>query len=221
MQGIKSRYTELYRSKNRVIEYTSDIEEISEQIKGAEDVRNYEIELQEVKSRLKEQNTKKDSAIRNESLAESDIANKQKLYDSLLAKNAKYVETMQYVRYAEEILTWLEETYNDKEWQLTTEERELLDNLFLALEVEEQLTKGEVKLQIVSTLEKTLVERHEHEKDLQDKGEFREKYWFRAEEEYVLTGKLIIKDCHNYSDYKTQYYKKDDEDFDFMAIKEE
>ena len=115
LQGIKSRYTELYRSKNRVIEYTSDIEEISEQIKGAEDVRNYEIELQEVKSRLKEQNTKKDNAIRNESLAESDIANKQKLYDSLLAKNAKYVETMQYVRYAEEILAWLEETYNDKE----------------------------------------------------------------------------------------------------------
>lgn len=115
----------------------------------------------------------------------------------------------------------IEETYNDKEWQLTTEERELLDNLFLALEVEEQLTKGEVKLQIVSTLEKTLVERHEHEKDLQDKGEFREKYWFRAEEEYILTGKLIIKDCHNYSDYKTQHYKKDDEDFDFMAIKEE
>lgn len=115
LQGINSRYTELYRSKNRVIEYTSDIEDISEQIKGAEDVRNYEIELQEVKVRLKEQNIKKDNAIRNESLEESNIASKQKLYDSLLAKNAKYVETMQYVRYAEEILSWLEETYNDKE----------------------------------------------------------------------------------------------------------
>ena len=62
MQSINSRYNELYRSKARVIEYTAEIEEISEQIKGAESVRDYEIELQEVKSRLKEFNTKKDNA---------------------------------------------------------------------------------------------------------------------------------------------------------------
>lgn len=106
----------------------------------------------------------------------------------------------------------IEETYNDKEWQLTTEEREFLDDLFLALEIEEQLTKGEVKLQIVSTLEKTLIDRHKKEKDLQESGEFREKYWFRAEEEYVLTGKLIIRDCHSYTDYRSRgYYRKDDE----------
>ena len=54
MQSINSRYNELYRSKARVLEYAAEIEEISDQIKGAESVRNYEIELQEVKSRLKE-----------------------------------------------------------------------------------------------------------------------------------------------------------------------
>ena len=130
LQGIKSRYTELYRSKNRVIEYLSDIEDISEQIKGAEDVRNYEIELQEVKARLKEQNVKKDNAIRNESLAESDIQSKQKLYDSLLAKNAKYVETMQYVHYAEEILAWVEETYNDKETYIRDALEDRVNDIF-------------------------------------------------------------------------------------------
>jgi DNA sulfur modification protein DndD len=115
MQSINSRYNELYRSKARVIEYTAEIEEISEQIKGAESVRNYEIELQEVKSRLKEFNTKKDTAVRAEASAEKEIENKQKLYDSLIAKNAKNAETMLYIRYAEEILEWLTETYTEKE----------------------------------------------------------------------------------------------------------
>ena len=115
MQSINSRYNELYRSKARVIEYTAEIEEISEQIKGAESVRDYEIELQEVKSRLKEFNTKKDTAVRAEASAEKEIENKQKLYDSLIAKNAKNAETMLYIRYAEEILEWLTETYTEKE----------------------------------------------------------------------------------------------------------
>ena len=115
MQSINSRYNELYRSKARVIEYTAEIEEISEQIKGAESVRDYEIELQEVKSRLKEFNTKKDNAVRAEASAEKEIENKQKLYDSLIAKNAKNAETMLYIRYAEEILEWLTETYTEKE----------------------------------------------------------------------------------------------------------
>ena len=115
MQSINSRYNELYRSKSRVIEYTAEVEEISEQIKGAANVRDYEIELQEVKSRLKEFNAKKDAAIRAEISAEKDIENKQKLYDSLIAKNEKNVETMQYIRYAEEILEWLIETYAEKE----------------------------------------------------------------------------------------------------------
>lgn len=115
MQSINSRYNELYRSKARVIEYTAEVEEISEQIKGAANVRDYEIELQEVKSRLKEFNAKKDAAIRAEISTEKDIENKQKLYDSLIAKNEKNVETMQYIRYAEDILEWLVETYREKE----------------------------------------------------------------------------------------------------------
>lgn len=130
LQGIKSRYSELYRSKARVIEYTAEIEEISEQIKGAADVRNFEIELQEVKTRLKEFNTKKDNAMRDEITAEKDIEGKQKLYDSLIAKNAKNVETMQYIRYAEEILEWLNATYAEKETYIRDALEDRVNSIF-------------------------------------------------------------------------------------------
>ena len=130
IQSINSRYNELYRSKARVLEYTSEIEEISEQIKGAENVRDFEIELQEVKSRLKEFNAKKDAAVRAEASAEKDIENKQKLYDSLIAKNAKNAETMLYIRYAEEILDWLTETYTEKETYIRDALEDRVNDIF-------------------------------------------------------------------------------------------
>lgn len=105
----------------------------------------------------------------------------------------------------------IEDTYNDKQWQLTDEEREFLDDLFLALEVEEQITSGEVRIHTKTTLEKTLVNRHEKEVGLQEQDEYREKYWFRAEEEYVLTGKLVLTECHFNSNYR-DYTARENED---------
>lgn len=115
VESINNRFAELYRSKNRVVEYTSELEEISEEIIGSENVRQYEIDLQDVKKRLKELHSKRDSAVRNEAAAESDIQRYQKLYDTLVAKSAKYAERLIYIRYAEEILEWLTETYEEKE----------------------------------------------------------------------------------------------------------
>jgi DNA sulfur modification protein DndD len=113
--SINTLFAELYRSKNRVVEYTSELEEISEEIKGSENVRQYEVDLQDVKKRLKELHAKRDAALRNEAAAESDIQRYQRLYDTLVAKSAKYAERLIYIRYAEEILKWLTETYEEKE----------------------------------------------------------------------------------------------------------
>lgn len=115
VESINTFHAELYRSKTRVVNYVSELEEISEEIKGSENMRQHEIDLQDVKGRLKDLHIKRDKAVRNEVTAENDIQRYQRIYDTLMAKSAKYDERLTYIRYAEEILDWLSETYEEKE----------------------------------------------------------------------------------------------------------
>ena len=112
-QKLTTLYTALYRSKNRVIEWNTEIEEISDTIKGKENVREYELELVDVKQRIKAFYARKEKANREDAFAEKDIESKQKLYDSLIAKSAKNTEIMQYIKYAEALLEWMKETYDE------------------------------------------------------------------------------------------------------------
>ena len=130
VEGINTRFSELYRSKNRVVDYLNEIEEISEIIKGSEDVRKYEVELQDVKHRIKDLHAKKDAEVRNEIYSENEMARLQKLYDSLIAKNEKNAETIKYIRYAEDILEWIESTYSEKETYIRDALEDRVNNIF-------------------------------------------------------------------------------------------
>ena len=122
--SMESRFSEIFRSKTRIIEWSTELDEISETIKGKENVANYEAELQDVKKRIKEFYAKKEAEIRRDASIDGEIERKQRYYDSLLAKNEKNLETMQYIKYAEEILEWITATYNEKETYI----REALEN---------------------------------------------------------------------------------------------
>ena len=53
LSSIELRYQELYRSKTRVQEWNDEIEDIIDRIKGKEDMKKFEVELGDVKARLK------------------------------------------------------------------------------------------------------------------------------------------------------------------------
>ena len=54
--SLTSRYQEIYRSKARIQEWEDELADISVQIKGKEHMKRYEIELVDVKKRLRELN---------------------------------------------------------------------------------------------------------------------------------------------------------------------
>jgi len=119
--GIKSRYEDIFRSRLRIQEWSDELSEASDKIKGKEKMAKYEQELLDVKSRLRDFHAKRDRLIREDESQKSDIDRFQKLYDSLVDVSGKNRTIMTYIRYAEEILSWLTETYKEKETYIREE----------------------------------------------------------------------------------------------------
>jgi DNA sulfur modification protein DndD len=113
--GIKSRFEDIFRSRLRIQEWNDELVESSEKIQGKEKMAKYEQELLDVKARLRDFHAKRDRLIREDESKKSDIERFQKLYDGLIDVSGKNRTTMTYIRYAEEILNWLTETYREKE----------------------------------------------------------------------------------------------------------
>ena len=114
-ESLTSRYQEIYRSKARIQEWEDELADISVQIQGKENMKQYEIELVDVKKRLKDLNDRKERLIREDATLKNDIERYKKVYDSLVAVSGKNKETMLFIQYAEEILDWLSSTYKEKE----------------------------------------------------------------------------------------------------------
>ena len=113
--SLSERYQSIYRSKTRIQEWEDELTEISSQIKGKENMKQYEAELIDVKGRLRELNVKKERIIRDDATQKRDIDQYKKVYDSLVAVSGKNKEIMTLIEYAERIHDWLVETYSEKE----------------------------------------------------------------------------------------------------------
>lgn len=132
--SLTERFESIYRSKTRIQEWEDELLEISSQIKGKENMRQYEIELVDVKKRLRDLNAKKERLIRDDQAQKSDIDRYKKVYDSLVAVSGKNKEIMALIEYAEEIHDWLVETYSQKEGNireaLETKVNEIFERMY-------------------------------------------------------------------------------------------
>ena len=114
-ESLQERYQSIYRSKTRIQEWDDELIEISASIKGKENMRQYEAELSDIKTRLRSLNDKKERLIRDDAAQKSEIDRNKKVYDSLVAVSDKNKELMTLIEYAEEIQAWLYDTYKSKE----------------------------------------------------------------------------------------------------------
>lgn len=124
------RYREIYRCKSRIHEWNDEVIEISKQIKDKDDMKKYEEELNDVKKRLKDFNANKERLIREDACCSRDIERYQKIYDSLVAVSDKNKQIMTYIKYAEEIYNWIEETYREKESVIREKLESKVNNIF-------------------------------------------------------------------------------------------
>lgn len=114
-ENISDRYQTIFRIKTRIQEWQDEVLDISLQIKGKDNMKQFESELVDVKGRLRDLNAKKERLIREDATAKRDIDSYKKVYDSLVAVSDKNKNVMLYIKYAEELRDWLKSTYKDKE----------------------------------------------------------------------------------------------------------
>lgn len=127
---LHSKYQDIFRYKSRIQEWEDEIEEISSEIQGKEDVKKYELELVDVKKRQKEFYAKKEKLIIEDSKCETEIERYQKVYDGQVAVSEKNKNVMTYMRYAEEVYNWIETSYKEKESSIREKLEMKVNNIF-------------------------------------------------------------------------------------------
>ncbi|MGL6294750.1 AAA family ATPase [Eubacterium aggregans] len=133
-EKLNEQYEAIYRSKNRIQEWEDELLDISSQIKGKENMHQYESDLATVKKRLQKLNEKKEKLSRADQTEKDKIETYKKVYDSLVAVPSKNKEIMTLMEYAEAIREWLETTYAEKEVaireSLETKVNEIFDRMY-------------------------------------------------------------------------------------------
>ena len=128
--SLDQRYREILRAKNRIQEWEDELLEISDQIKGKENMRQYEGELSDIRVRLRDLHAKKDRFNRDDGFQKGEIERYKKIYDSLTAVSGKNRQAMELIAYAEAIREWLEETYKEKELTIRKDLEEKVNEIF-------------------------------------------------------------------------------------------
>ncbi|NLL62777.1 MAG: AAA family ATPase [Ruminococcaceae bacterium] len=129
-ESLTERYQLILRLKNRIQEREDEISEISEQIKGKDNMHQYEVELNDIKKRIKQLNDRKIQFIKDDTSQKNDIERYRKIYDSLLAVSGKNKLAMQLIEYAEHIYERLTQAYKDKEIIIREELEKKVNEIF-------------------------------------------------------------------------------------------
>lgn len=132
--SLDERYKAILRSKGRIQDWEDELQSISDQISGKENMRQYESELADIRVRLRDLHAKKDRLNRDDGAQKSDIERYKKIYDSLTAVSGKNRQAMELIAYAEAIREWLAETYKEKELtireDLETKVNEIFERMY-------------------------------------------------------------------------------------------
>lgn len=132
--SLDDRYKAILRSKGRINEWEDELQNVSDKISGKEYMRQYEQELVDIRTRLRDLHTKKDRLNRDDGAQKNDIERFKKLYDSLTTVSDKNQEAMRLIGYAEEIREWFDETYKAKELDirenLETKVNEIFERMY-------------------------------------------------------------------------------------------
>ncbi len=97
-------------------------------------MHQYETELVDIKSRLRDLNNKKDRLNREDGAQKKEIESYKKIYDSLTMVSDKNKEAMELIAYAEKIKEWLDERYKEEEHtireDLETKVNEIFEKMY-------------------------------------------------------------------------------------------
>ena len=113
--NIERDFSVVLNSRKKICELEDDIESISEQISGKENVQLYTAELENISRKLLELNNKKDRLNQEDGIQRNEQERFQNAYDEIIATFQANQEIMNFMDYAEKIREVLDAEYKNKE----------------------------------------------------------------------------------------------------------
>lgn len=129
-KNIQQSYADTFRSKTRIREWNDEVRSISHQIQGKPDMEKFERELQDVKKRLRDFNSKKEKWIFEQGACKNDIDKDKDRYNALVSVSEKNQKITQYIAYTQEIYDWIRDTYETKEGKIRTSLEVKINEIF-------------------------------------------------------------------------------------------
>lgn len=122
--------SEILRYKSRIAGWEEDVKEIEKKIEGKEDAKKYQVELNDVKGRLKDLAAKRELASKKIEEAKSEKKIFKKVYDQLSAKSDKGREIKRYMEYAIRIREWMQNYYGKEEAAIREQLQDKVNQIF-------------------------------------------------------------------------------------------
>ena len=139
---LQSRIKKILQLKKNIEDWEEEVSAIEQQIEGKEDARSYQIQLNDVNTRLNAKSNEESKAIAKIAEADSRKERFKKVYDQLIAKSDKGREIKRYLAYAIRIQQWIQEYYKSEEKKIRQELEEHVNTIF------QRMYHGERQLEI-------------------------------------------------------------------------
>lgn len=139
---LQSRIKKILQLKKNIEDWEEEVSAIEQQIEGKEDARSYQIQLNDVNTRLNAKRNEESKAIATIAEADSRKERFKKVYDQLIAKSDKGREIKKYLAYAIRIQQWIQEYYKSEEKKIRQELEEHVNTIF------QRMYHGERQLEI-------------------------------------------------------------------------
>lgn len=129
-ENLERSYKEIFKKSETVNEYEDRIRENSIKLRNTVDMGRTEVDLAQVKTKIRDLEEKKARVIHKQGEQTREIENNRKTYESTVQLSAKNREIRLYIKYAEEIYQWIQDTYGKSERDIREKLQESVNNIF-------------------------------------------------------------------------------------------
>ncbi|WP_020375126.1 AAA family ATPase [Sulfobacillus thermosulfidooxidans] len=129
-ENFERSYKEIFKKSETVNQYADRIRENSAKLRNTVDMARTEADLSEVKRKIRDLEEKKERVIHKRGEQCKELENNRKTYEGLVEVSAKNRQISLYIKYAEAIYRWIQETYEKNERDIREKLQYSVNNIF-------------------------------------------------------------------------------------------
>lgn len=127
---LENQYRQIINTRSKISGLEDKIKEIEINISDKHDMKDYEGQVEKIKTFLKEKKNAQSEIIKKIGACENEIQSARKVLDSLIASNENNDRLIKCIAYAQEICDWIDEAYGKKEAEIRESLQERVNNIF-------------------------------------------------------------------------------------------